>query len=293
MLFEENRSYTLNEIRQMLSEANEFKAKKGVGVDSAEKSQNKKAVDDIIKDVKEFDGGLGKVDKTNKKKEDVTDYNKNPLDVHFAVEPSQEYKDRVKANVLGFPSTENMKSSSMKENGGLDFEGNEKFYDAQKEKAALQNDEEEVRKESGLAARIKAKEDPDKYKPNTLYTESKDMKRLRFNNTVFISESQMLSKVPESFRKTNGKFIMMDGKGAEYMVECKYDKQFDFGQLSVVGKRDANELNEQMEKMKRLANYDSKGYQGHTTAASQLNENVAFNEALQTVKTLTEEKKEA
>ena len=282
MLFED-KEYTLNEIRQILREANEFKAKKGVGVDSAEKSQNKKAVDDIINDVKSFDGGLGKVDKTNKKKEDVTDFNKNPLDVHFEVEPSDSYKKRSRANALGFPSEENMKNSSMKENGGLDFSGNEKFYDSQREKAEMQSDEEEVRKESGLAARVKAKAEPDKYKPKTLYTESNNMKRLRFSNTVFLSESQMLSKVPENFRKTDGKFIMMDGKGTQYMVECKYDPTFNYGQLKVGGKKDENSLNEQFEAMRRLASYDSKAYQGYSVKKNEESEK-QLSEAMENAK---------
>ena len=52
------RVYTINELRQLISEsANEFKAKLGDGVVSDNKKENTKAYSDSKKRAKDFDGG--------------------------------------------------------------------------------------------------------------------------------------------------------------------------------------------------------------------------------------------
>ena len=84
MNLEKNKVYTLSEIRNILREGQEFKAKKGENVDSEDKKNNGKAVNDILKKAKEYDGGLS----DEKKKEnprDVDDYNRTTLDSQVTI----------------------------------------------------------------------------------------------------------------------------------------------------------------------------------------------------------------
>jgi hypothetical protein len=260
---------------------NEFNPKIGDKVESEDKKNNEKAVDDIMKQSKEFDGGITDK-KKNTNKEDIQDFNKTTLDVEFASEPGEAYRERVKAQVHGFPSADNEKNSKIKEdNKSLDFEGNEKFYDAQKKKSEEISDKEAELKHAGLKARELPKED---FKNDTLFKENKTMKRLHFKNTVFLSEAQMLKKVPEEYRTSDGRFIMKDASGTEYLVECSYNKEFNHGQLTVVNKTNKEQINEQLDRMRELFDYNSSSYMGGTTSSSRKTETQGLSEMINRVK---------
>ena len=221
-MLQEKKVYTLSEFCRVLKESQEFKARKGENVESEDKKNNEKAVNDILKQGKEFDGGLS----DEKKKEnprDITDYNKTTLDNDFGYEPSKEYKDRVKAQVHGFPSVENEKNSKIKEeNNSLDFEGNEDFYEQNAEKRKEVADARQSDKHAGLKSHNLPKET---FKDNTLYTnESKKMKRLNFSKTVFLNEAEMIKKIPDDMKIDGNKFYMKDAVGNEYLVECVKDQ---------------------------------------------------------------------
>ena len=157
-MLQEKKVYTLSEFCRVLKESQEFKARKGKNVESEDKKNNEKAVNDILKQGKKFDGGLS----DEKKKEnprDITDYNKTTLDNDFAYEPSKEYKDRVKAQVHGFPSVENEKNSKIEEeNDSLYFEGNKDFYEQNAEKRKEVADARQTDKHAGLKSHNLPKE---------------------------------------------------------------------------------------------------------------------------------------
>ena len=277
-----SKRYTFGELNRILMEShNEFNPKIGDKVESEDKKNNEKAVDDIMKQSKEFDGGITDK-KKNTNKEDIQDFNKTTLDVEFASEPGEAYKERVKAQVHGFPSADNEKNSKIKEdNKSLDFDGNEKFYDAQKKKSEEINDKEAELKHAGLKARELPKED---FKNDTLFKENKTMKRLHFKNTVFLSEAQMLKKVPEEYRTSDGRFIMKDASGTEYLVECSYNKEFNHGKLTVVNKTNKEQINEQLDRMRELFDYNSSSYMGGTTSSSRKTETQGLSEMINRVK---------
>ena len=277
-----SKRYTFGELNRILMEShNEFNPKIGDKVESEDKKNNEKAVDDIMKQSKEFDGGITDK-KKNTNKEDIQDFNKTTLDVEFASEPGEAYRDRVKAQVHGFPSADNEKNSKIKEdNKSLDFEGNEKFYDAQKKKSEEISDKEAELKHAGLKARELPKED---FKNDTLFKENKTMKRLHFKNTVFLSEAQMLKKVPEEYRTSDGRFIMKDASGTEYLVECSYNKEFNHGKLTVVNKTNKEQINEQLDRMRELFDYNSSSYMGGTTSSSRKTETQGLSEMINRVK---------
>ena len=277
-----SKRYTFGELNRILMEShNEFNPKIGDKVESEDKKNNEKAVDDIMKQSKEFDGGITDK-KKNTNKEDIQDFNKTTLDVEFASEPGEAYRERVKAQVHGFPSADNEKNSKIKEdNKSLDFDGNEKFYDAQKKKSEEINDKEAELKHAGLKARELPKED---FKNDTLFKENKTMKRLHFKNTVFLSEAQMLKKVPEEYRTSDGRFIMKDASGTEYLVECSYNKEFNHGKLTVVNKTNKEQINEQLDRMRELFDYNSSSYMGGTTSSSRKTETQGLSEMINRVK---------
>ena len=277
-----SKRYTFGELNRILMEShNEFNPKIGDKVESEDKKNNEKAVDDIMKQSKEFDGGITDK-KKNTNKEDIQDFNKTTLDVEFASEPGEAYRERVKAQVHGFPSADNEKNSKIKEdNKSLDFEGNEKFYDAQKKKSEEISDKEAELKHAGLKARELPKED---FKNDTLFKENKTMKRLHFKNTVFLSEAQMLKKVPEEYRTSDGRFIMKDASGTEYLVECSYNKEFNHGKLTVVNKTNKEQINEQLDRMRELFDYNSSSYMGGTTSSSRKTEAQGLSEMINRVK---------
>lgn len=255
-MLQEKKVYTLSEFCKVLKESQEFKAKKGENVESEDKKNNEKAVNDILKQGKEFDGGLS----DEKKKEnprDITDYNKTTLDNDFAYEPSKEYKDRVKAQVHGFPSVENEKNSKIEEeNDSLDFEGNKDFYEQNAEKRKKVADARQTDKHAGLKSHNLPKET---FKDNTLYTnESRKMKRLNFSKTVFLNEAEMMKKIPDDMKIDGNKFYMKDAVGNEYLVECVKDKVInDIIHTKVVDYKNKEKIDEAFKRMKELYGYKS------------------------------------
>ena len=255
-MLQEKKVYTLSEFCRVLKESQEFKARKGENVESEDKKNNEKAVNDILKQGKEFDGGLS----DEKKKEnprDITDYNKTTLDNDFAYEPSKEYKDRVKAQVHGFPSAKNEKDTKIKEeNKALDFSGNDDFYKSQSEKRKKIANARETDKHAGLKSHNLPKET---FKDNTIYTnESKKMKRLHFNKTVFVNESQMLKKIPDNMKFNGNKFFMKDSVGNEYLIECVQDKVIkDIIHTNIINYENKEKLNETFNRMKQLYSFKS------------------------------------
>ena len=255
-MLQEKKVYTLSEFCRVLKESQEFKARKGKNVESEDKKNNEKAVNDILKQGKKFDGGLS----DEKKKEnprDITDYNKTTLDNDFAYEPSKEYKDRVKAQVHGFPSVKNEKNSKIEEeNDGLDFEGNKDFYEQNAEKRKEVANARQTDKHAGLKSHNLPKET---FKDNTLYTnESRKMKRLNFSKTVFLNESEMMKKIPDDMKIDGNKFYMKDAVGNEYLVECVKDKAIqDLIHTKVIDYKNKEKINETFKRMKELYGYKS------------------------------------
>ena len=244
--------YTIGEL--LLNETSntkqEFKAKIGDGVESSNKKEQEKAVRDITKDAEELDKVGRKNEKPVQPRVEFPDYNKTTLDVNFEYEPDDAWKDRVKAQVEGYPSVQNKEKNGYDQS--LGFDGNENFYKARKEMSKDRNDLDTIERESGLKARIK--KDEIDYSNKTAFNEAKQIKRLKFKNTIFLSESHLLSKVPEDYRIDENRFYMQDKTGTDYLIECKADP-FGYIHMQVVNKFNKQVINEELEKMKRLTGY--------------------------------------
>lgn len=257
----EAKRYTFSELKEaLIKESNESKPVIGKNVIKDDAKNNVKAVEDIMKQAKEYDHVSEEKRDTNP--ELGKDMNKTTLDAEFTNEPSQDYKDRIKAQAHGFASVNDEKNSSAKDNPSLNYDGNKKFYDevakTSKERADYKSDY----NHSGLKAHNLPKEDT---KIKTAFKESKIMKRLVFKNTVFLNEENVKKRIPEDYKTDENKFYMKDSIGNEYLVECYKDKDFNYihTQAQLV-KASPKMVNEELERIKQLTSYSTEKYLGES-----------------------------
>lgn len=284
-------TYTFGDLKRVIKEStNEFKPKMGANVIRDNARNNVKAVKDIEKEVKEID------DKKVNTPEDV-DYNRTTLDAEFADEPGEAYIARVKAQANGFPSVENEKNSKIKdENQGLDFSGNERLYDDLKKRNAEFTKREVERAHAGLKSHNMPKKDfenPNMFKENkdSDMTDNKKMKKLYFKHTKFLSESQMIKKIPDEYKVDGNKFIMKDASNNEYLVEWTVDSKFNYGEAKVLHHINKEQLNEDMKRIKDMFNYKSSDVFQTTNAQSRLNEEKKLGSFIDEVRKIDTKKK--
>lgn len=285
-------TYTFGDLKRVIKEStNEFKPKMGVNVIRDNAKNN-------VKEVKEYDGGLTNEidDKKVNTPEDV-DYNRTTLDAEFADEPGEAYIARVKAQANGFPSVENEKNSKIKdENQGLDFSGNERLYDDLKKRNAEFTKREVERAHAGLKSHNMPKKDfenPNMFKENkdSNMTDNKKMKKLYFKHTKFLSESQMIKKIPDEYKVDGNKFIMKDASNNEYLVEWTVDSKFNYGEAKVLHHINKEQLNEDMKRIKDMFNYKSSDVFQTTNAQSRLNEEKKLGSFIDEVRKIDTKKK--
>ena len=245
--------YTLSELLNEVSTKQEFKAKKGSNVDSSNKKEQGKAVRDITKGAEDMDKPA-RNQKVNRPRIENNDFNKGLLHPNFETEPSNTWKERVKAQVMGYPSEYNRKNNDY--DASLDFSGNEEFYKSETERVKRDAKSAERERKSGLKASAKAKDGAD-YSNKTAVKESiEPMKRLVFRNTTFLSEAQVLKRVPEEYKINENRFYMRDNTGTDYLIECNEDS-FGCMHVNVVNKFNKQQINEQLDKINKLSNYSS------------------------------------
>lgn len=259
-MLEKNKVYNLSDFCKALKESKEFNAKKGGNVDSENKKNNGKAVNDILKQTKEYDGGISNRKKTEDPR-DSDDFNKTTLDLDFDFEPNDAYKKKVKAEVEGKFSDKNAKETKIEdENEGLDFKGNKNFYKNRSDIAKKRSERRHELKTSGLQSRelAKNKDFDNEFKDKTIFNEAKKMKRLHFKKTVFLNEEEMLNKIPDDMKYDGNKFYMSDSIGNEYLIECKRDDFVnEYVYTNVVDYRNKEKMNETFNRIKELYNYKS------------------------------------
>lgn len=264
-MLEKNKVYNLSEFCRVLRESQEFNAKKGSdNIDKENEKNNGKAVKDTLEKTKKYDGGVQ--NKTNKRedpRDTDTEYTRGDmLHYRYRFEPNEKHKADVEAQVGGFFSDTNKKNSKIKdENGGLDFEGNDEYFEDSKKDFEKMSDKYYALRKAGLTANKRAEFDKDfdkGLKDKGIFKESKKMKRLHFNKTVFLNEEHMLNKIPDDMKYDGNTFYMKDSVGNEYLVECKKDNIIEeYIYTNVVGYRNKERINETFKRMKQLYGYKS------------------------------------
>lgn len=257
----ENKIYTLSELKEaIIKESNDTKPIIGKGVIKDDAKNNVKAVKDIMKQTKDYNDVPSS--KRNTSPEIGKDLNKTTMDMSFTYEPDKAYKERVMAQVKGFPSADNEKNTSAKDNDSLDFEGNKDFYDGIKKRSKETNDFRSIYKHAGLKTHNLPKETT---KIKTAFQENKTMKRLVFKNTVFFNEENVKKRIPEDYKTDNNKFLMKDSIGNEYIVECKKDKEINYINTNIrLIKASPKIVNEELSRIKALSSYSTSKYLGES-----------------------------
>ena len=238
------RQYSVRELRRIISEsASEFKPVMGKNVENDNKKINDKAYSEASKKAKSYDGGL-----TDRKKSNIPeDDNRGMQDLEYD-NISKDFQDRVKSQIKGFTSVD---ADTI---DGLD-DKNKKLRAGKK-----------MAKEIGLtSSHIDKKAFKDQ--SHSVY-ESEKMFKLKFKNTVFLTENHMLSKVPDDFKVNGKKFIMKDKLDNEYIVEWN-------DTTSIVS---LSKNNKKKNRIKELFNYKSN--ESSTSSKSRLTENNKVNDML-------------
>lgn len=276
-----NEVINVGSFRKSIKEgASEFKAKMGASVEAENKKNNDKSYKDSNKRAKEFDGGLGKEKTREINRSD--DNNRTTLDYTPTGEVDKKYKDRVKAQAKGYTS-ELEEKNGIEKNGDFDDEG--KFYNSLKKNATERNKAKEELEHSGIASSKLPKKEK-----NTMY-ESKMLtpKRLIFKKTTFVNEKQVLSRIPEEYKIDGQKIYMKDSKGNEYIVECAKCQYNGNIETTIINYNNQSILNEKLNRMKELFDYDSLKAYGSSNKDMRVNESKNFNNLINHARQLAKE----
>lgn len=279
----QERRYSLSELQNYLAESSDFKPKYGKNVANGDNSEGDKAAKELQKKAEETQPKAkehNNVDLTNN-----GDFNKSTIDLRFMEEPSKVWSERIESQIAGFAGKKEQETHKDDEYGNGDFDGNERFLKAAKERAEKFNDDRNKEANSGLKSRELAKKglgsdkktafdgkgedknvvrgDDDKDNKNKEIENKASekplkenrMKILNFKHTQFLSEAQVLKRVPEEYKTDGNKFIMKDATGTEYLIECRVDSTFGNKSIKVVNRFNKAELTEDFNKMRSLWNY--------------------------------------
>lgn len=270
------RVYTINELRQLISESSsEFKAKIGDGVTAANKKENASSYSSAKKKAKDLDGGGDEV-KPTRKVHDKEDGNKTTLDYAMEANCGDNFRDKVKAQAEGYTST-------LEKNNGIEKAA--EFSDAtykQFEKAGKEMADNKVEaKRAGLTARTLPKS---AFEKEGLYKESKKISVLNFKNTTFLNESQMISRIPDDYKVDGNRFKVKDAGENEFIVEWAE------GEANILSYENKKKLNESIDKFNKLSFYKSNSQFKKTTSQSRINENSEFTKILTNARIMSEKK---
>ena len=238
------RSYRFGDLRESLREStSEFKPKFGDGVESAEKAQNRKAYQDIKKEVDSYNKGIESPKGTNKSESINAQVNMGMSDIQYDNDENKTFNDNVKAGYEGYTSALDKKNHKDEELGNASR--NTEMAKALVDKAKQTKKEKDVYSDSGKITSF-----PDKHLHNSV-VESKKTNLLKFKHVQFISESHMLSHVPDEYKVDSNRFYMQDCKGNKYLVEW-HDKP------SVEKMLNESKSKNEMDRIKQLFSYNGK-----------------------------------
>lgn len=268
-----NEVIKVGDLRKSVNEkANELNAKLGTNVETENKKNNEKSYKETEKNVKNYDGGLSST-KSKKEIDRSDDKNRGMLDYNPSVEPDEKYKKRIEAQAQGYTST---LEKNNKTERNAEFDDDKIIYNSMKKNASKHDEEKANLEHSGLVSSQLPKQEK-----NSMYENiNLSPKRLIFKKTTFVNESQMLSRIPEEYKIDGQKIYMKDCKGNEYIVECNLCKHTGNIETTVLNYNNEQILNEKVNRMRELFEYDSAKANGSIKNQKRIDENTKFNELL-------------
>lgn len=269
----ERQIINVGELRKLIKESSEFKAKLGPNVESENKKNNEKSYKDSEKKAKDFDGGLknpvkkGELDRSD-------DLNQGMLDYTPKTEVDDDYKKRVKAQAKGYVSVEDEKKGSKDKNSELDDDA--RIYNSMKKNAEVRNKAKVEKEHSGIVG-----SNTEKKEKNTMYENTTPKaKRLTFKKTIFMNEQQMISRIPEEYKVDGQRIYMKDRDANEYIVECTKSEKSGKIDINILNFNNEKVLNEQMDRMSKLFGYNVNEAQGNLSNKDKINESANFQDIL-------------
>ena len=247
-----NYVYNVGELRALVKEARqEFKPVLGPDVKRNDEKNNSESYKEAKKRAKDFDGGLEEP-KKKEKLQPKYHHNADLLDYDFATEPSDEYKERVKAQTMGYDTVSAMKSGT--ERGGVEMDDDARIYKWMSDAHDKRTEERKMRDESGLQARMYPKGTFDR---GSMFKESKNTKekKLKFKHTKFLNEEMVLSRIPEEYKKDGQRIHMSDSYGNEYVVECQKINSTGNVEVNIVSKSNKLDEQKQVDRIFELMDY--------------------------------------
>ena len=275
-------TYSVGELRRIIRESsqNEFKPKLGPNVERDDKKNAQDAYKTAEKRAKDYDGGLKTPEKM--KLSPREDGNKTMLGIDYDNEPGDDYKKRVKAQAMGY-------ASDAEKNNGIEKVGefNDDFYENEKKTVKQMSDDRENIRTAGLVSSELKDKDKEYGKVNTVFNEGR-MKRLTYQHTKFMNESQIFSKIPEDFKVDGNKFIVRDATESEYLVEWCVDKKNNISEGRIIKERNLRETDKTIDRMAELMGYKSSSVYGRSASRSTINENTNVKDMLDNIRNITD-----
>lgn len=267
-----SRSYRFGDLRDSIREsASEFKPKFGDGVRSTEKELNQKAYQDIKKETENYNKGLKSPGGDNKSESVNAQLNMGMSDIQYDSENSKEFNKNVKAGYEGYTSDLDKKNHEGEELGNASR--NPELAKQLVDKAKQTKKEKDSYSEVGIT-NIQKPKDVTHLHNNVVENKTSVLK---FKHVQFISESHMLSHVPDEYKVENKKFYMQDCKGNRYLVEWHSEP-------NVEKMLNEEKTNAELKRIKELFNYDGKS--NRTTNSIRMNENKGVEDMLGRVRKL-------
>ncbi len=268
-------SYKVGELKKLIAESSqEFKAKLGDNVERDNTKNNSESYKESKKRAEEFDGGIKEPEKIALG--DKIDGNRTTLEYTPQIDPDESYKKKVEAQAKGYTSELEEKNGNERGGAEMDDEGRilKQFTDARNAREEISKNV----KKSGLAAR----EFPDEtFNVNHLVKEGMKAKRLKFKHTRFLNENQVLTRIPEEYKKDGQVIYMIDADDNEYMVECSLSSKSGVMETNIVSHKNKKVMNEQVNRMFELMGYSTPA---RMTPSEKINESSEMGRVLDLVR---------
>jgi hypothetical protein len=275
-----NEVINVGNFRQQIKEsASEFNAKLGAGVESTNKKNNDKSYKESTKKT----GVKATEPKKTKELDRSDDMNCTTLDNNMWGNVSEKFKEKVKVQAQGYTSTLEKKSKTERD---AEFDDDAQIYKSMKKNADARNKVKSEIEHSGIVGSKTPKKEKETMYENVNLSSPK---RLIFKKTTFVNESQMLSRIPEEYKVDGQKIYMKDCKGNEYIVECRKCDYNGNVETIVLNYNNEQILNEKVNRMWELFNYDSAKNTGTFKKQDRINEEAKLGELINRARELNKE----
>ena len=275
-----NEVINVGNFRQQIKEsASEFNAKLGAGVESTNKKNNDKSYKESTKKT----GVKATEPKKTKELDRSDDMNCTTLDNNMRGNVSKKFKEKVKVQAQGYTSTLEKKSKTERD---AEFDDDAQIYKSMKKNADARNKVKSEIEHSGIVGSKTPKKEKETMYENVNLSSPK---RLIFKKTTFVNESQMLSRIPEEYKVDGQKIYMKDCKGNEYIVECRKCDYNGNVETIVLNYNNEQILNEKVNRMWELFNYDSAKNTGTFKKQDRINEEAKLGELINHARELNKE----